>query len=227
MKDRIAGFVLLGGVLLAGTYLFRHDDGSIIWGHLAESLTGLGSLLRIVYVALLLLVVAARFRPALAAHTLRLVFLVLLAVGIWWNWQTLQSVPATETYRLTLHDRHTLLSHAESSPAEIERTHLAFYLALERHVAGRTVFVPDSELLNRHYLTKVSRARTLIVRKHDAALSDAQAAMLESKPCESRTDGRGREFTIYSTPDRTDSINYHLYTHGKSFVLVPDGMLSH
>lgn len=226
MKDRIAGFVLLGGVLLAGTFLFRHDDGSVIWGHLAESLAGLGNLLRLVYVALMVLVVTARFRPALAAHSLRIGFIVLLIVGIYWNWQTIQSVPATETYRLTPHDQHTLLSHAESSPAENERTHLAFYLALERYVAGRTVVVPDSELLNRHYLTKVSRARSLIVRKHDAALTDAQAAMLHSKPFESRTDGIGRVFTIYSKPDRTDSINYHLYTHGKSFVLVPDGIFS-
>lgn len=227
MKDRIAGFVLLGGVLLAGTFLFRHDDGSVIWGHFAESLAGLGNLLRLVYVALLLLIVAARFRPVLAAHTLRLGFLVLLAVGIWWNWQTLQSVPATETYRLTLHDQHTLLSHAESSPAPQERTHLAFYLALERHVAGRRVIVPDSELLNRHYLTKVSRARALVVRKQDAALSDPQAAMLQTKPCESRIDGQGRVFSIYSTPDRTDSIAYHLYTHDKTYVLVPDGIFSH
>ncbi|MBI5763725.1 MAG: hypothetical protein HZA51_09410 [Planctomycetes bacterium] len=226
MKDRIASLVLLCAVLLAGTFLFRHDDGSVIWGHLAESLARLGNLLRIVYVALLLLIITARFRPAAAAHTLRSGFIVLLIVGIYWNWQTLQSVPATETYRLTLHDQHTLLAHAESSPAEHERTHLAFYLALERHVAGRTVLVPEAGLLDQHYLTKVSRARTLVVGKYDAALTEAQSAMLKSKPFESRTDGRGRIFTIYTTPDRTDSINYCLYIHGKSYVLVPDGMFT-
>jgi hypothetical protein len=225
VKDRIAGFVLLGGVLLAGTLLFRHDDGSVIWGHLVESLSRLGVLLRVAFATLVVLTITARIAPKVAGHVLRCMFVALLIVGIRWNWRTMGSVRETEPYRLTLHDGHTLLSQAETSASDYERTHLAFYLSLEGRVTGRTVIVPSNDVLDRHYLTKVARAKELVVRSYDAMLTPREKALLENQPHDTRTDGKGRVFQLYHAAPQADATDYRVFESGEQHYLVPIGII--
>ncbi|MEK6644157.1 MAG: hypothetical protein AABZ08_09625 [Planctomycetota bacterium] len=225
MKDRIAGFVLLGGVLLSGTLLFRHHDGSVIWGHLFEALGQLGGLLRIIFATVGVLVITARFAPKVAAHVLRGVFVVLLIAGIRWNWQSLGSVSESEPYRLIQHDRHTLLSHAETSASDYERTHLAFYLSLEGMVTGRTVIVPSGNVLDQHYLTKVARAKELVVRNYNAILTPSEKTSLESQPHDTRADGKGRVFQLYHAAHQTDPTDYRVFESDEQRYLVPTGMI--
>ncbi len=225
MKDRIAGFVLLGGVLLAGTLLFRHDDGSVIWGHLFEALAQLDGLLRIIFFTVGALVIMARIAPKAATHALRGIFILLLIAGIHWNWQTLGAVPESEPYRLIQHDRHTLLSHAEASASDYERTHLAFYLSLEAVVAGRTVIVPSNDVLDQHYLTKVAMAKELVVRSYDAMLTPGEKASLASQPHESRKDGKGRVFQLYPAAHQAEPTDYRVFESDEQRYLVPTGMI--
>ena len=221
VKARVANYIALGGLLLAATLIVRGGDGSLVWGAAADALARAQDWVRPLCAALLGLVIIVRYAPRAAVHMLRIIFVAALGLGIWWNCDLFDSMDALDVYQLSERDRHTLLSHAETSPSDYERTHLALYLALQPVVAGKTVIVDSPETMNSFALTRISRAREMRTENYNAALSAEELSALARRPHTCRRDVSGREFLIFTGTGEPGPDAYRLLRRDDRCYLVP------
>ena len=221
VKARVANYLVLGILLLAATLIVRSGDGSLVWGAAADALAQAPGYVRPLCVALLLLAIAARYAPRAAVHGLRILFVITLGLGIWWNWNLFGSMDELDVYRLAEHDRHTLLAHAETSPSDYERTHVALYLALQPVVEGKTVILDSTGALDSFALTRISRAREVRVDNYNSALSADELTTLARRPHTNRREGDGREFLIFGGADKSGVDAFRLMRHDNRCYVIP------